>query len=169
MSTAAIDVSIEQLYRDNFSKVYNYVHGRFPSFLPEEVEDVVQETFLRVCRAPERVRVEMAGGWLCYVARNVAIDALRKKQVSLKRDTGFPFDELAGRSDGHDLQEEYTRQEPVRAALACLSEEHQRILVLAVVEGYSRKDIGILLGKSEHAIKMHLYRARRAFKLHYRG
>ncbi len=167
MSTATAEM--ERLYRENFSKVYHYVHSRFPLIPPEEVEDVVQETFLRVCRVPERAQqVEMVVPWLYRIAHNAAVDALRSKHVRLKQETGCPY-ELAGYDGGYDLQEEYDRLEAIRAVLAGLSEECQRIFILALVEGYSRREIGELLGKSEHAIKMHLHRAYRAFRRHYQG
>ncbi len=47
---------------------------------PEQARDVVQETFLRLCRQPEVARESHIAEWLFTVCRNYALDLKRKEQ-----------------------------------------------------------------------------------------
>jgi len=48
----------------------------------EDAEDVVQDTFLRGLRSADTVRDPAAfEGWMCAVAKNVAIDRVRRRSV----------------------------------------------------------------------------------------
>ena len=47
---------------------------------PEKARDVVQETFLRLCKQPELARESHVAEWLFTVCRNYALDVKRKEQ-----------------------------------------------------------------------------------------
>src|SRR5262245_11754273 len=57
----------------------SYLHGQFPS-LPD-VDDIVQESLVRVLRAHEHGRVESARALLFTTGRNLALDLLRRRRV----------------------------------------------------------------------------------------
>ena len=57
-----------------------YLRGSFPTV--RDVEDVVQESYLRVWRAKMAGSVESARGFLFCAARNLAIDFLRQRRRS---------------------------------------------------------------------------------------
>jgi len=48
-------------------------------------EDIVQEAYLRLLEASERPRVSSQLGYLLVIARNLVIDAARRKHVDTKR------------------------------------------------------------------------------------
>ncbi|MEM9777371.1 MAG: sigma-70 family RNA polymerase sigma factor [Chloroflexota bacterium] len=130
----------------------------------ELAEEVVMDVFVRVWERgstfkPDRGNVR---GWLMQMTRNRSIDYLRK--VGRRVD-----DEAVGWTDVHDnvipasgddpeksAQHGYLAKE-VRAALAELSEEQQRVLSLAYFGGMSNSEIaaetGIPLGTVKTRIR----------------
>ena len=114
----------------------------------ERARDVVQETFLRLCRA-KRASVEpRVAGWLFEVCRNVALDVTRKEggspvanQIEASEPSSHESDPAAT-AEGHE-----TRAEVVRA-LEGLPEKQREVLVLRFESGLSYKEIGEVTGHS---------------------
>ncbi len=157
----------KQFYQDYSRSVYGYVH-RLTHASHEEAEDITHDTFVKVFQAYHTATPEKLVSWLFRIARHTAIDALRHQQMISKRRTSQSFEEVERNlPDGHDLQEDYAQQEPVRAAFAQLPEQYQRLLSLFVLKGYSARHIGQMLGMPEGTVKSYLYRARALFKQYY--
>ena len=53
----------------------------------------------------------------------------------------------------------------VHRHLSELSEIEQRIIRMKYVEGYKSKEIAVMIGKTENAVKLHLSRGRKKIKL----
>jgi len=71
------------------SSLRAYLRAVFPS-LPD-LDDLVQETYLRLIRARESGRVNYAKAFLFTTARNAAIDFFRRRKIRLVPDRGgFP-------------------------------------------------------------------------------
>ncbi len=159
----------EQFYQDYSRSVYRYVR-RLTHASHEEAEDITHDTFVKVFQAYHTAIPETLVSWLFCIARHTAIDAFRHQQTVSKRRTSQSFEDAArSLPDGRDLQEDYTQQEPVRAAFAQLPEHYQRLLSLFVLQGYSARRIGQLLGMPEGTVKSYLHRARALFKQYYQG
>src|ERR1051325_7086858 len=96
-------------------------------------EDVVQEVFLQLWRKPQAFdegRGRLAP-WLAVIARNRAIDHLRKRPVE------DDIDELPI-STGIDLEDTAAQRlavEKVRGVLALLPQDQRRALEMAYFEG----------------------------------
>lgn len=114
----------------------------------ERARDVVQETFLRLCRTPrERVEPRLAG-WLFEVCRNVALDVRRKdgggpvaNQVEAPEPTS-PERDPAAQAAGREVGAHVLR------ALAGLPEKQREVLELRFAGGLSYKEIGQATGHS---------------------
>src|SRR5262245_37433576 len=115
----------------------------------DSARDVVQDTFLRLCREdPDRVRPHLAA-WLFHVCRNRALD-VRKKEGPL-----MPLDEQAearresASSDPIALLEASECAQQVHALLAELPASQQEVLRLRFQENLSYKEISAV---TQHSV-----------------
>ena len=128
-------------------------------------EDVVQEVFLQLWRNPQAFDVNRGrlAPWLAVIARNRAIDHLRR------RPSEEAIDELPI-STGIDLEGEAAQKlavDKVRGALAQLPQEQRKTLEMAFFEGMTHTEIagktGEPLGTVKTRIRTGLLALRKAF------
>lgn len=128
-------------------------------------EDVVQEVFLQLWRNPQAFHAERGrlAPWLAVIARNRAIDVLRKRQ---------PEDDIQELpiASSLDLEEEAVRKmavDKVRGVLAQLPAEQRKALEMAYFEGLTHTEIasktGEPLGTVKTRIRSGLLALRKAF------
>ena len=146
----------EDLYRNTFPRVYAYV----ASLLRDRsaAEDVTALAFERAYRKRSgfSVRRGSAEAWLFGIARNAALDELRK----LKRRTHLAEEPVDVMSPGPDEEVERAfRREEVRAALATLDARDRDLVALKFVGGLSNGEIARVLGISETNVGSRLHRA----------
>ena len=125
-------------------------------FLQDEAaaDDATQEAFVRAFRFLRRYRGESKfSTWLFSVARNCALDELRRaaRQRRLaerleRQPEGAPSDQSAGIE--------------VREALAQLTAELREPVVLIDMFGASYSEVAIILGIPEGTVKSRVHRAR---------
>lgn len=124
----------------------------------EDAQDLLQEGFIKIFRNLHRFRAEGSfEGWIRRVFVNTAIEHYRKKSAQLSsvsekeentiEDTDITaLDSLAEKDILNLIQE--------------LSPGYKTVFNLYVVEGYSHKEIGDMLGISEGTSKSQLARAK---------
>jgi RNA polymerase sigma factor (sigma-70 family) len=131
-------------------------------------EEVAQETFVRAWRqaASYDARRGRVHTWLLAIARNLAIDVIRRRTPEpLDPDVVAARLELAG-PGGTDLgeQERFDERETIRAGLATLPPEQRRALVLAIYFGRTAAEIsqldGIALGTVKWRIRQAMLKLR---------
>jgi RNA polymerase sigma-70 factor (ECF subfamily) len=129
-----------------------------------QAEDVMQEIFLQLWRNPEAFvhgRGSL-GAWLVVVARNRAIDVLRRRKPTDSVDDVV----LASPCDISAEAERNGMMEKVRVILADLPEEQRKSLELAYFEGLSHSEIasrtGDPLGTVKTRIRLGLMSLRKA-------
>jgi RNA polymerase sigma-70 factor (ECF subfamily) len=129
-----------------------------------QAEDVMQEIFLQLWRSPEAFvhgRGSL-GAWLVVVARNRAIDVLRRRKPTDSVDEVV----LASPCDISAEAERNGMMEKVRVILADLPEEQRKSLELAYFEGLSHSEIasrtGDPLGTVKTRIRLGLMSLRKA-------
>lgn len=130
-----------------------------------EVEDLVQETWLRAFADFERFEWRGEGSlerWLAGIAVNLAREAEsragRRRFEALDRD---PPGAAEPPSAALRREERFDRLE---AALATLSPEHRRALLLVRVDGLPVAEAAKKLGRSPNAVSNLLLRAARALR-----
>jgi RNA polymerase sigma-70 factor (ECF subfamily) len=133
-----------------------YLRGRFPTL--HDVDDLVQETYSRVLRARARGRATLTRGYLFVVARNVALDLLRRERV-------FPVERLgdcAGRSvveEKPDAAESLSHEQELALlaeAMRALPPRCREILTLRRIEGRSHREIAGRMGIAEGTVNAQL-------------
>lgn len=133
-----------------------YLRGRFPS-LPD-VDDLVQETYARLLRARENGQVTLTRAYLFVVARNVALDLVRRKQTVAVEALG----DLAGLSvveERPDAAETLSHEQELALladAMRALPPRCREILTLRRIEGLSHRDIAAKLGIAEGTVNAQL-------------
>ena len=125
----------------------------------DEAEDVLQEVFLQVWRAPRQF--DAARGslvtWLLILARSRAIDRLRSLRRR-GRDRHVDINALPLASD-EDLErgaEAAQEGAAVRRVLSQLPAEQRRALELAYFEGYTQSEIAEMTGTPLGTVKTRL-------------
>ncbi len=130
-----------------------------------QAEDVLQEVFLQLWRNPTAFVQDRGslGAWLVVVARNRAIDLLRRRKPSDSVDDVV----LASSINVADEAVQNVMMEKVRRALAELPPEQRKSLELAYFEGLSHTEIasrtGDPLGTVKTRIRQALITLRKAF------
>ena len=143
-----------------------------------EVDDVLQEVFVKAARALPDFRGEAgAGTWLFQIARNTALDHLRSRRhreagqtVSLSpADDTEPDDAplAAGLVEPAVAPARMERQEMhgcIREYVERLSPDHRQVIELKDLSGLTNAEIATRLGISIDAAKIRLHRARTALR-----
>ena len=152
--------ALEEVYRAYQAPVYNL--GRRICGNEEDAEDVLQETFLEVCRSIGRFRGDGSlWSWVRRVAVSKALMLLRRERQravrSLDGDGGLG--ETVGRAPP-----EPTVPIDLETALGRLAPVTRAVLWLHDVEGYTHEEIGELMGRTASFSKSQLSRAHRRLR-----
>lgn len=127
-------------------------------------EELTEETFVKLVLK----RPRFSGGaafktWLYTIARNTAIDYLRRH-----KNAALPLEETAPICDEEvDLERSYIQQEDRQLLHSCmkrLKPEYRQVLWLSYFEGFSYQQIGRIMKKTTHGVDTLAYRARVALK-----
>jgi RNA polymerase sigma factor (sigma-70 family) len=124
----------------------------------DDAQDLLQEGFIKVYRNLHRFRAEGSfEGWIRRVFVNTSIEHFRKKstRLSMVTDKEENTIEDADITAIHKLAEK-----DIINIIQELSPGYRTVFNLYVVEGYSHKEIGELLGISEGTSKSQLARAK---------
>ena len=165
------DVRAAQLDRSAFAALYRRYVGRVYGYAfymlgdHHDAEDATERAFLAALAAIERFRLDRGTfrSWLFRIAHNELVNALRRR----RRHRLAPLDEAASHEasawaadPGHLVgAEEDARR--VRLAVAALSADRRQVLVLRFVDGLTAREIGVVLGRSEGAVRVLQHRALR--------
>ena len=143
----------EELYRRAFPRVYAYV----ASLLRDRsaAEEVTAQAFERAYRkrASYRPARGSAEGWLFGIARNAALDELRRRRRGAALEA-----EPAAAAAGAEHAEAVARRETVRAALAELDARERDLIALKFAGELSNAEIARVLGTSESNVGTRLHR-----------
>lgn len=141
------------LYERYVRKIYNYIYYRTGNV--NEAEDLTAKVFHRAFRHIETYhqRGVPFSAWLYRIAHNLVAnwyrDRSRKKEVALddQLPSSYQFD------FPESAIEKTQESEKLIKALRKLPPERQQLVILKFVEGLSNAEIGLIMRKSEGAIK----------------
>jgi RNA polymerase sigma-70 factor (ECF subfamily) len=142
-------------YADNiYSYICSILHDE------HEAEDVTQLVFTKLLTAIEgyEPRGIPFSAWLLRIARNAAIDQLRRKRPIVSEEV---------RGTEHELDEiAEDRRRSLTNALASLPENQRRVVVLRHVVGLTPPEIARRMGKTEGSVHALHHRGRKTLQAH---
>jgi RNA polymerase sigma-70 factor, ECF subfamily len=141
-------------YADN---IYGYVRSIVHD--PHEAEDVTQQVFAKLIHVIGKYEERDVPffAWMLRVARNLAVDHLRRQRV-------IPVEEVRSIDGGGTDSSDAHRMSDLREALSELPRDQCEVLVLRHFAGLSPTEIATRTGRSEGSIHGLHHRGRRALK-----
>jgi RNA polymerase sigma-70 factor, ECF subfamily len=151
-------IAFEHLYRDSRDDVYAYVAGLLRD--RSAAEEVTSQAFERAWR--KRRRIDPAKGspraWLFGIARNAALDELRRRSRHAKLDHDQGAGDQAPRPAAGDPSEVAVARTALREAMATLSGRERELVALKYFAGLSNAEIAKVIGTSESNAGTKLHR-----------
>jgi RNA polymerase sigma-70 factor (ECF subfamily) len=153
-----LDRLIEQ-YQHRLLRYLLYLTGH-----RELAEDLFQETWIRVLERGHQFSDKYSfSTWLFAVARNLAIDYMRRKQPAsldgLMSDEGSTFDVPAtGQVSAFDSSVQREQNEQISAGMEHLPAEYREALVLRFQEGMTLEEIADVACVPLGTVKSRIYR-----------
>lgn len=128
---------------------------------PKDVEDIVQEAYVRVCQAEKMEEIKYPRAYLLKTARNLALDYIKSAEFRYTESVDeAELEDLLGSEHQHDptyaqvvAQEEFAQ---FCEAVRYLPERCRRAFVLKKVYGYSQKEIARFMGVTEKTVEKHI-------------
>lgn len=124
----------------------------------EDIDDVIQDTYLRIYGIQDYTTVESPKALLITIARNLAIE-LGRRRVSRATDAVADFDALGVSSNDPQLEEQLDarrRFEAFCSAVDSLPPICRRVFVLRKVYKLSQAEISAVLGISQSTVEKHV-------------
>lgn len=127
-------------------------------------DDIVQETFVKLAikKPPFRGKCSFKT-WLFTIARNCAVDHLRKDQ----KISDLSLDEHLVISDVTDTEKEYFKEEQKKElykAMKRLNPEYYQVLYLMYFEDLDTSDIARIMHKAKRQVSDLIFRARKSLR-----
>ena len=135
----------------------------------DEAMELTQDVFVKAWQALPGWRPEARfSTWLLQIARNAALDQLRRRRVVqfAPLDDGMDVADTAPGPEARYASRQ--RQALLENALQQIAAEHREILLLREVEDLSYAELAAVLGIAEGTVKSRLARARAALLQHFR-
>ena len=145
-----------ELYDQYFGQIYRFVYSRLRD--QEAAEDVTSEVFFKALRAIGRYKPSghPFSAWLYQISVNAIADHYRAKRPTSS------LDDAIGVADPQQPLDERVAQKAdaarVWAAIDSLPDQQRTAMTLKLGEDLKLADIGIVMGKSEGAIKLLIHR-----------
>ncbi len=152
-----IDSTIHDAYMAAKQGIARMVSRLVP---PKEVEDIVQETYVRLCQIEQPKSISEPKSFLYRTAKNLALDHLKRAETRLADDMGEQLEagclpeQIVDDTFDHAAKDqefshfcEAVRQLPVQC---------RRVFVLKKVYGYSQKEIAKMMNISQSTVEKHI-------------
>lgn len=133
-----------------------YLHGSFPTV--RDVDDVVQESYLRIWRARLSHPIRSTKSFLFQIARHLAIDVVRKRQAA-PTESLVDFQALPVLEDGPDAATALSSREKIDLlveALASLPDRAREVVFLRKFQSIPQREVAAKLGVSERTVEAQL-------------
>jgi RNA polymerase sigma factor (sigma-70 family) len=152
---AEADAEFEALYRSSRDDVFAYAAGLLRD--RSAAEDVTALAFERAYRKRARFNPKRGNrrAWLFGIARNAALDELRKRRRGAEL-AGEPVDIEAATTE--EEAEAALHRAALRRAMATLSPRERELVALKFFAGLSNAEIGAVIGVGESNAGTRLHR-----------
>ena len=149
------------LYRRYLDRVYGYAFYLLGDH--HDAEDATERTFVAALAGIGAFRDEGASfrSWLFRIAHNQVANALRTRGRRSAASLEAVEEPTSGAADPAAAVTAADEARELRRALATLSDDRRQVIVLRFVDGLSAREIGVVLGRSEGAVRVLQHRALR--------
>lgn len=136
----------------------SYLRSAFPSV--RDVDEVIQESYLRVWKAQAVEPIQSARAFLFRVARNVALDWIRRRRPLILDPLGesAALDVVDGRPGPAEVVATQEKIQLLAEALDTLPSRCREIVIFCKLQGQSYREAAIHFGVSEKTVAEHVYR-----------
>jgi len=150
--------AFEELYLLQFDRIYGYLQLSVGN--RHDAEDLTNQTFVKMIESIDRFewRKVPLSAWLFRIAHNLAMDHFRSRRRWQPEEEP---PELPG-SEARSAEDEALHtigRESMFELIESLSEDQKQVLTLKFVFDFSNAEVGMILGKSEGAVKSLQHRA----------
>ena len=126
-----------------------------------EVEDAVQEAFVKLWHKQDTIDPVKIKPWLMRVTRNHCLDRLRRRKPTQEWDDWQTPDDGHGPAQGLAQEELAAR---LKHSINGLSEPYRSLVVLRDVQQHSYEEVANVLELSLSQVKVYLHRARKQLR-----
>lgn len=128
---------------------------------PHEIEDIVQETYVRLCQVNDIGKIHSPKSFMFTTARNLALDYQKQANVRLvdKVDDWQEFEQMLNNDAKDEVYQQVESSHEFSQfcdAIRQLPTQTRKVFVLKKVYGYSQKEIAQQLSLSESTIEKHI-------------
>ena len=151
--------SIHRVYMSLRGNLARAVVGIVP---PKEIEDIVQETYVRVCQIESREEIREPRSFLFKTARNLALDHIKRAESRLTTNVEdiaeYGHAGATQSTDDQTFDQVATNEEFSQfcEAVRLLPVHCRRAFVLKKVYGYSQREIASEMNISESTVEKHI-------------
>lgn len=153
------EAAFERLYAATRAKLYGVALRILRR--QDVAEEVIQETYVRIWKGAGQFNPALASPitWMASIARNRAIDVMRKKSETLTEDDPSELEAVAETPDPlaqREMTEELGR---LLECIGRLDPERQKLVLLAYYNGWSREQLAAKFETPVNTIKTWLRRS----------
>ena len=148
------------LYERYSKSLHDYIYYKYGS--GAHANDTMQEAFVSLWEACEKVPLSKAKSFLFTVATNKVLNEFKHQKVVLKYQKIKPKDYTHETPEFLLQKEEFLQQ--YQTALGNLTEEQRVAFTLSKIEGKKHKEIAELLGVTQKVVEYRIYSAFDAIK-----
>jgi len=151
---------------DNIAGIFMALRGRLARAVqhivpPKEIEDIVQETYLRICQLGGDRKVESPQAFMFTTARNLALDYVKRAETRLAESYDETDEGSQAARQAADDSTYSTASSDEEFAQFCdgvryLPIQCRRAFVLRKVYGYSQREIAKVMQISESTVEKHI-------------
>jgi RNA polymerase sigma factor (sigma-70 family) len=152
-------IDISGVYKELRSSLMRYAFRYFNK--PHDIEDVVQEAFIKVLEANKGREIQHPNSYLYQTVKNLALNKLKKSEHKLTESVGEFIDDIV-LIEVPTLEQQFESRQ--KFGLFCravrqLPVKCQRVYILRKVYGFSVQEISTKMDISKKTIEAHLTKA----------
>lgn len=128
---------------------------------PEDTDDLLQETFIKVYVNLHRYSPEYTfGQWVYTIARNTHIDFERRRQEDISIDAKFSAPVVASTPSPEESLINLQQRSQIERCIGQLPEQYRRLFTMRFLEDFSYEEIADKLQLPMGTVKTQIHRAR---------